>query len=48
MAFVANGAEPFARQFLGTTPVADTPFTLSEYTMAVALHMGVPIQGRRH
>ena len=40
MAFLANGADPFARQFLGTTPVADTPFTPNEYTTAVALHMG--------
>jgi hypothetical protein len=30
MAFLANGADPFARQFLGTTPVADTPFTPNE------------------
>jgi len=44
MAFLANGADPFARQFLGTTPVADTPFTPNEYTTAVALHMGVPVQ----
>ena len=44
MAFFANGTDPFARQFLGTTPVGDTPFTPSEYTTAVALHMGVPIQ----
>ena len=44
MAFIANGTDSFARQFLGTTPVADTPFTTSEYTTAVALHMGVPIQ----
>ena len=44
MAFIANGTDAFARQFLGTIPVADTPFTPSEYTTAVALHMGVPIQ----
>ena len=44
MAFFANGTDPFARQFLGTTPVGDTPFTPSEYTTAVALHMGVLIQ----
>ena len=42
MAFIANGTDSFARQFLGTTPVADTPFTPSEYTTAVALHMGGP------
>jgi len=44
MAFLANGADPFARHFLGTTNVADTPFSPLEYTTAVALHMGVPIQ----
>ncbi len=44
MAFIANGTDAFARQILGTIPMADTPFTPSEYTTAVALHMGVPIQ----
>jgi hypothetical protein len=48
MVFLANGADPFAHQFLGTTPVADTPFTPNKYTTAVALHMGVPVQAQKN
>ena len=44
MAILVNGVDSFARQFLGSTPVADTPFAPNEYTTAVALHMGVPVQ----
>ena len=42
MAFQANAACPFARQLLGSLPIAEVPFTPSEWTTAVALHMGVP------
>ena len=38
----------YARQFLGTTPVADTPFTPNEYITAVALHSSSPSPKESH